>query len=54
VFIALKCFDGYTTPPFASTTATPALVCVLHGLTVSWKQVIAYYYTGDSTPGVEL
>jgi hypothetical protein len=51
----LKSYAGYISPPFENKgPATHALVFILHGLTVPWKQTVAYYLTGNSTTGKQL
>jgi len=48
----LRTYSGSVTQPFISTRpASHALVYVLHGITVPWKQTVAYYFTSASTPG---
>jgi len=43
---------GYVTSPFSGDKpATHALVFILRGIAHSWKQTVAYYFTGNSTPG---
>ncbi|GLV37435.1 hypothetical protein CBL_10599 [Carabus blaptoides fortunei] len=44
-------FHGNVTLPGHSGLATHALVIMLAGISSRWKQVIAYYYTGNSTNG---
>jgi hypothetical protein len=34
--------------------ASHALVVIIRGLTTNWKQVVAYYLTGDSVDGIVL
>jgi len=45
-------YAGLVTEPFVSEKpATHALVFILHGITVPWKQTVAYYLTPDAVPG---
>jgi len=49
----MKQFVGFVTPPFNKTNdekATHALVFMVHGIFSSWKQPVAYFFTGDSFP----
>jgi hypothetical protein len=51
----LQNYVGTVSEPFKSNKpASHALVFILRGVAVSWKQTVAYYFTGDSTPGAQL
>ena len=57
----LKCFLRMVINEFVSRLseehdklANHVLVCMLRGLSTNWKQVIAYYLTGDSISGTYL
>ena len=39
---------GSKNKPMDDTMATHAFVLMLRGLTIRWKKVVAYYFTGDS------
>jgi len=48
-------YSGYVTPPFVSDKpATHALVVILRGLAIPWKQTVAYYFTPDAMSGLLL
>jgi len=52
IVVGLKTYTGMVTHPFVSEKpATHALVFILHGMTVSWKQVVAYFLTPDNVSG---
>ena len=52
IVIGLRTYAGMVTHPFISDRpATHALVFILHGMTVPWKQVVAYFLTPDAVPG---
>ena len=50
--LGLGKYVGFVTAPFREEKpATHALVFILRGISHSWKQTVAYYFTGNSTPG---
>lgn len=49
-----SCLRGDVTLPGHSGVATHALVFMLGGITTRWKQVVAYYFTGNSVEGETL
>jgi len=55
IVTGLKMYSGYVTPPFVSDKpATHALVVILRGLAIPWKQTVAYYFTPDAMSGLLL
>ena len=53
----MKQFIALVTPPFnkcVNEKATHALVFMVHGIYKSWKQPVAYFFTGNSIPGNSL
>jgi hypothetical protein len=46
-------YIGHVTLPDHSGTAEHALVFMLSGITVRWKQVVAFYFTGNSVNGAK-
>lgn len=49
-----SCLRGDVTLLEHSGTATHALVIMLAGVTTRWKQIVAYYFTGNSVKGETL